>query len=128
MGGLPPDPAFLSADDRKKLREQLASLKLHVSALMDNFSLLADAATQSKILDRIKAAGQLAHDLAPDAPPPLETVLGGKPAEWEQVKDRMAESLRAWAAAAAEAKIVIAIKAHIMSAVQTPERVLWLMR
>ena len=51
--------------------------------------------------------------------------LGGKPAEWEQVKDKMATQLRAWAETAAAAKIVIAIKAHIMSAVQNPERILW---
>jgi inosose dehydratase len=128
MNGFPTEPAILSADDRKKLREQLAALKLRVGGLMENFSLLADDAAQAKTLERIKAAGQLAHDLAPDAPPPLETVLGGKPAEWEQVKDRMAAQLRAWAATAAEAKVVIAIKAHIGSAVQNPERVLWLMR
>jgi inosose dehydratase len=128
MNGFPTEPALLSAADRIRLREQLAALKLRVSALMDNFSLLADDAKQAKQLEAIKAAGQLAHDLAPDAPPPLETVLGGKPAEWEQAKEGMAKQLRAWAVAAAEAKVVIAIKGHINSAAQTPERVLWLMR
>ncbi|MEI9897935.1 MAG: TIM barrel protein [Chthoniobacter sp.] len=53
-------------------------------------------------------------------------MLGGKPAEWDQVKDRMVERLRGWAKAAEEAKIVLAIKAHVMNAVQTPERLLWL--
>ncbi len=53
-------------------------------------------------------------------------MLGGKPAEWDQIKDRMVANLRAWAKAAEEAKIVIAIKAHVMNAVQTPERLLWL--
>jgi inosose dehydratase len=128
MSGFPTEPALLSSADRIRLREQLRALKLRVSALMDNLSLLADEATRPKHLERIKAAGQLAHDLAGDAAPPLETVLGGKPAEWDQVKDRMAEQLRGWAAAAAEAKIVIAIKGHINSAAQTPDRVLWLMR
>jgi sugar phosphate isomerase/epimerase len=95
---------------------------------MENFSLLADDAKQAQILERIHAAGQLAHDLAPDALPPLETVLGGKPAEWDEVKERMAEHLRAWAKAAEDAKIVMAIKAHVMSAVQNPDRLLWLWR
>lgn len=128
MSGFPTEPALLAEADRTRLREQLRALKLRVSGLMDNLSLLADEPTRAKHLDRIKAAGQLANDLSSSAPPPLETVLGGKPAEWEQVKDRMAEQLRGWAAAAAEAKVVIAIKGHINSAAQTPERVLWLMR
>lgn len=127
LSGFPTEPALLSPSDRAQLREQLTASKLRVSALMDNLTLLADDATRPKLLERIKAAGQLAHDLAPDAPPPLETVLGGKPAEWEQVKERMAEQLRGWAAAAEEAKVVIAIKGHINSAAQTPDRVLWLM-
>ena len=128
LSGFPTEPALLANADRSKLREQLAALKLRVSGLMENFSLLADDANRAKQLDRIKAAGQLAHDLVPDNTPPLETVLGGKPAEWEQVKDRMAEQLRGWAAAAAEAKLVIAIKAHINSAVLNPERLLWLLK
>jgi len=126
LDGYPTTPAQFGAAERTKLRESLAALKLRVSGLMENFSLLADDAQQAKILERIKAAGQLAHDLAPGAVPPLETVLGGKPAEWDQVKDRMAERLHAWAKAAEEAKIVMAIKAHVMSAVQNPERLLWL--
>lgn len=128
MNGFPTEPALLAPADRIRLREQLRMLKLRVSGLMDNFSLLADAAAQAKTLERIKAAGALANELSSSAPPPLETVLGGKPAEWDQVKDRMAEQLRGWAAAAAEAKLVIAIKGHINSAAQTPDRVLWLMR
>lgn len=127
MPGFPTEPKLLDAAARQQLRERLAALKLRVAGVMDNFSLLADDATQAQIRERIRAAGELSHALVPDAPPPLETVLGGKPAEWDAVKDKMAAQLRNWAAAAADAKIVIAIKAHIMSAVQTPERALWLM-
>lgn len=126
LDGYPTAAAQFGADERAKLRESLAALKLRISGLMENFSLLADDAQQAKINERIKAAGQMAHDLAPEALPPLETVLGGKPAEWDQVKDRMAENLRGWAKAAEEAKIVIAIKAHVMNAVDNPARLLWL--
>jgi inosose dehydratase len=128
LEGYPTEPKLFGAADRQRLRERLAALQLRVSGLMENFSLLADDAKQAQQLERIKAAAQLAHDLAPDAPPVIETVLGGKPAEWEQVKDRMAAQLRAWAETAAAAKAVIAIKAHVMSAVQTPDRLLWLFR
>jgi inosose dehydratase len=126
LDGYPTEAAKFGPEERAKLRETLSAQKLRVSAVMDNLTLLADETKQAKQLERIKAAGQLAHDVSPGAVPPLETVLGGKPAEWDQVKDRMAESLRAWAKAAEEAKIVIAIKAHVMSAVQNPERLLWL--
>jgi inosose dehydratase len=128
LDGYPTTPAKFGAEDRAKLRETLASLKLRISGLMENFSLLADDKKHAQNLERIAAAGQLAHDLAPAARPPLETVLGGKPAEWDQVKERMAARLRDWAKAAEEAKIVMAIKAHVMSAVQNPERLLWLWR
>lgn len=128
LEGYPTEPKLLAPADRQRLRETIHSRKLRVSGLMENFTLLADDAKHAQQLERIKAAAQLAHDLSPDSPPPIETVLGGKPAEWEQVKEKMATQLRAWAETAAAAKAVIAIKAHIMSAVQNPERLLWLMR
>jgi inosose dehydratase len=128
LEGYPTEPKLLPPAARAPLRETLAALQLRVSGLMENFTLLADDAKHAQQLERIKAATELAHDLAAGSPPPLETVLGGKPAEWDQVKDKMAAQLRAWAETAAAAKIVIAIKAHVMSAVQNPERVLWLMR
>jgi inosose dehydratase len=127
LEGYPTEPKLLPAAERPRLRESLAAHKLRISGLMENFSLLADEAKQVQQIERLKAAAQLAYDLSPDAPPPLETVLGGKPAEWDQVKDKMAANLHAWAEAATAAKIVIAIKAHIMSAVQNPERLLWLL-
>jgi inosose dehydratase len=126
LDGYPTAAAQFGAAERAQLRETLASLKLKVSGLMENINPLSDDAQQAKIIERIKAAGQLAHDVSPGAVPPLETVLGGKPAEWDQVKDRMVERLQGWGKAAEEAKITIAIKAHIMNAVQTPERLLWL--
>lgn len=125
LDGYPTEAKKFGAGDRAKLKESLAARKIRVSGLMDNFSLLADEAKQAQQIERIEAAAELARDVG--APALLETVLGGKPAEWEQVKEKMATSLRAWAEAATKAKMVIAIKAHIMSAVQNPERLLWLL-
>src|SRR3954454_10811660 len=115
--GWPTEPKILSADARKDLRRQLDSLHLGVSALMLNMSLAVDDAGMAKSGDSIKEAAQLAHDLFPEKPPLIETVLGGKPAEWDQLKDRMAAHLKSWAATAESADIVIAIKAHVGSAV-----------
>lgn len=122
--GFPTEPKLLSVDARKNLRSQLAASRLDVSALMLNLSLTANDDAHAKNLDAIKAAARLAADLA--LPQPIaETVLGGKPAEWDNVKDRMAERLQSWAAASA-GKLTLAVKAHVGSAVNSPERLLWL--
>lgn len=127
LEGYPSETKALSPADRTKLRNSLAANKIRVSGLMENFSLLADDAKQAQQMERLKSAAELAHELSPGAPAPLETVLGGKPAEWDQVKDKMAANLKKWAEAAEAAKIVVCIKAHIMSAVQNPDRLLWLL-
>jgi sugar phosphate isomerase/epimerase len=125
--GFPTELALLTEEKRRELRELLAKNHLGVSALMLNLSLTATDAQHADNLARITAAGQLAHELDAKTPPLIETVLGGKPAEWETLKERMAEKLRAWAQAAADAKTVVALKAHVGSAVNSPERLLWLL-
>ncbi|MFA6564132.1 MAG: sugar phosphate isomerase/epimerase [Verrucomicrobiia bacterium] len=125
--GFPTEPKLLSADARKNLRSRLAALRLDLSSLMLNLSLTADDTAHAKNLDALKAAAQLAQDLAPQQPPIVETVLGGKPAEWDKVKDRMAERLQSWAAVAAAGKVTLAVKAHVGNAVNSPERLLWLL-
>jgi inosose dehydratase len=123
--GFPTEPKLLSAAARKNLRNRLAALQLDVSALMLNLSLTANDDAHAKNLDALKAAAQLAHDLTLQQPI-AETVLGGKPAEWDNVKDRMAERMQSWAAVAAAGKLMLAVKAHVGSAVNSPERLLWL--
>jgi inosose dehydratase len=123
--GFPTEPKLLSANARKNLRNQLAASRLDVSALMLNLSLTANDDAHAKNLDTIKAAAQLAQDLALQQPV-AETVLGGKPAEWDNIKDRMAERLHSWAAVAAAGELTLAVKAHVSSAVNSLERLLWL--
>jgi inosose dehydratase len=125
--GFPTELAVLTEEKRRELRDLLAKNHLSVSALMLNLSLAATDAQHADNLARITAAGQLAHELSPEKPPVLESVLGGKPAEWDALKDRMAERLRDWARAATEAKTAVALKAHVGSAVNSPERLLWLL-
>ncbi len=126
MTGFPSEPGVLGTDDRKALRAALSKYGLTVSGLMDNLSLAADDAAHVANLDRIRAAAALARDLAPEAPPVLETVLGGKPAEWDALRDRMAARVRDWAKAAADGGITVCLKPHVNSAVNSPERLLWL--
>lgn len=125
--GYPTEPKVFSRAARKAAVDQLESLKLGLPCLMLNISLTADDQAHVAALAQIAEAGQMAHDMAPAAPPLLETVLGGKPATWEQQKAGMTARLHDWAAAAEKAKIQIAVKAHVASAVNSPERLLWLM-
>jgi sugar phosphate isomerase/epimerase len=126
MPGYPTEPKLLSPADRNALREALARHRLSVSGLMDNLSLVADDAAHAQNLDRIKAAAELAHALAPDQPPILESVLGGKAAAWDSLKDKMAERARDWARIAAAHRLTVCLKPHVHSAVDSPARLLWL--
>lgn len=125
--GYPTEPKLLSTEQRKDLRAQLAARGLRLAALMDNIHLTVDDAAHATNLERIKAAAEIAHDLAPAAPPVLETVMGGKPAEWDKVKAQMAARLADWGKAAAAGKITLCIKPHVGSAAHLPEHALWLL-
>lgn len=126
--GYPTEPKVLSPEQRTALRGQLQALKLDPSALMLNLSLAVNDTTHAQHLESLKAAAQLAHDLAPENPPIIETVLGGKPAEWNSLKEQMAERLQSWAETATNSKVVVALKAHVGSAVNSPDRLLWLLQ
>jgi hypothetical protein len=61
---------------------------------MLNLSLTADDRSQAQALALIEQAGALANELVPGRPPLLETVLGGKPDNWDKQKAGMAGRLR----------------------------------
>lgn len=127
MPDWPADPKKLSATARKDLQKQLSDRQLALPALMENWPLDGDAKRQETHLERLKLVAELAHALAPKNPPVLETILGGKPNEWDTVKAAFAERLGAWAKVAEQQHITIAIKAHRFGAVNRPEYVRWLL-
>lgn len=121
MPDWPAAPAKLSGDARRAVRQRLADLKLSLPALMENLNLDVDDAADRPQRDRLKAAADLAHDLSPQRPPLLETVVGGKAGQWPQVKDRFAERLSGWVRIAEETQIVLAIKPHRFGALNAPD-------
>lgn len=127
MPDWPSAPESLSATIRMELRKQLADAKLVVSSLMENVSPLSEESVHRANVDRLKRACELACDLAPQSPPVIETVLGGKPAEWDQVREKMVVRLGDWARIAEAAKVVIALKPHVAGALHTPTGAAWLM-
>ncbi len=120
------DPAKFSASARQALRRQLAATGLDASALMRNLKLIGGM-TAAENLEAIKQAAGVAHDVSPGAIPPVETTLGGKPEEWETIRQQMVDRLGEWAAAAESAGIGLVVKAHMNNAVDTPEKLLWLL-
>jgi sugar phosphate isomerase/epimerase len=125
--GYATEPSAFAAESRRVTAAQLRELKLELPCLMVLMSLTADDKAHSSNLELIAAAGQLGRDLVADRPPFLETVLGGSPAKWPELKAGMVDRLGGWAEAAEKAKTAIALKAHVGSAVNSPERLLWLL-
>ncbi len=123
MQGWPSEPYKLNIPARRRIREQ----PLPIASLIENFNLLVSDSDYARTLDRIRIAAALALDIAPKNPPVLQSVLGGKPEEWEQVKGKMAIRLAGWARVAEENGIRIAVKSHIGSASNTPEKLVWLL-
>jgi sugar phosphate isomerase/epimerase len=126
--GFPAEPSRLSRANRAAVRQQLAALNLFVSAGMPNLNLFGTPAVQADDLETIKRCAEVLHDLGVAGTAPLETILGGKSAEWEQSKQRALERLRAWTDTAVAAGVTMVVKAHAGQAVDTPERLLWMIR
>lgn len=123
MPGWPSEPTKLDAAARRRIRQQ----PLPIPTMIENFNLLVSDAEHARTLDRIRTAAALAHDVSPKQPPILQSVLGGKPSEWEQVKEKMATRLSEWARVAADSRLKLAVKSHIGSASDTPEKLVWLL-
>lgn len=129
MPDWPADATKLTADARRELRTQLTDHDLRLTALMENLPALSDDAQQAMNLERLKRACELAQDLKRGESVPLvETILGGKPGEFETVKERLAQRLDEMAKVAQAAGVVLAVKAHVSNATQQPEQLAWLLK
>lgn len=126
MPGYPAEPKQLSAGDRKTLRAQLTDLGLAVHGLMENLPALGAEDVHKANLTRLKAAAELGLAVAPGGP--IETILGGKPADWDKVKDTLVQRLGAWAEVGKDTKTVIAVKPHVANALHTVEDAKWLVK
>jgi inosose dehydratase len=127
----PADSAKLSADVRREIRAQLADRGLRLSAIMENLPCYP-LRVHSMNLERLKLACDLANALGPrmrpnDRAPLIETILGGNVGAFDANKDGFVERLRDWVTILADAKVVLAIKAHASNSTQRPEQLLWLL-
>lgn len=128
IAGWPTDPAKLSLPDRRALRSLLGDTGLAVPALLESLTITGVAAKRTANLERLKFALDLGNALVPGNPPVIDTVLGGKSADWERLKGPMVSELHAWSRVAEDAKTTVCFKPHAGDAVNTPERAIWLLK
>jgi len=121
MSGFSGDPTKLDSSRRKELQKLLEALGLAVPALMENLRPLGDDAAHRANLERLARAADLGHDLAPGRTVVVETVLGGKPADWPAIRSHLVDRLGAWAAAAKKHDFVLAVKPHVSNALHLPD-------
>ncbi|MCA9178106.1 MAG: sugar phosphate isomerase/epimerase [Planctomycetales bacterium] len=121
MKDWPADSAGFDKPQRETLKRQLTDRGLRLSALMENLPIFGDEDAHRQNLQRLRLAGDVAHALWNSPGPPIvETILGGKPAQWPEVKGQMARRLEDWSKVAEAAGIVVAIKAHVGGAMHLP--------
>jgi sugar phosphate isomerase/epimerase len=118
-------PAKLSDARRRTIRRLLADAGLVLTSLMENLTPSAVAAERRQSLDRLKQAAELGQTLSPDAPPLVQTVLGG--GNWDEKKDLLVDCLGDWLRLAESNRTVIGIKPHRGGAMSTPAQAVWLL-
>ena len=88
------EPQKMSPSRRASVRRQIDQSGLVLSSLMENLRPTGEKAAQEKNLRRLREAAELAHDLSPQEPPIIQTVLGGK--NWEESKQLFLDRLGKW--------------------------------
>jgi len=128
MPGWPTDPAKFGAQDRRQLRQSLRETGLAVPALQESLTITGSVSKRRSNLERLKMATDLCNELGLATRPVIDTIVGGKCADWETSKESIAEELSAWASIATGAGVTICFKPHADQAVNTPARALWLLK
>jgi sugar phosphate isomerase/epimerase len=121
---------MLTPARRRRIKELLAEHKLALPAMAGHRSLVAtDPAVHTENWRRLQGAIDLAAEWATDeGPPVIDTTVGGKPSEWEQLRDVMLDRLGRLCDYAAERGVTIAVEPHVSNALDTPDKVLWVIR
>ena len=118
------DPA-----ERQRIRQLIARSGLELTAIAGHRSLIAtDPAEHAEHWRRLTGAVDLAVDLAgPSWVPVLDTTGGGRPDEWDDIKGRLVDRTGELCRYAAGRGVVVAMEPHVHSALNSIDRVLWLL-
>ncbi len=119
------EPSKLPPERRKQIRALLNAKGLALTSLMENLPPTTDDKAHAASVERMRQAMQLAHDLSPDDPPLVQTILGG--GQWEDKKTLFRDRVGDWLQVAKQAGVVLAIKPHRMQAMSRPCEAIWLL-
>jgi sugar phosphate isomerase/epimerase len=122
-------PADLSAERRRRLRGLLTRHGLGIPALFvaQRHVLELDETKHSENLHFVVESAALARELGVERPV-ISLGIGGKTAQWDEVRSLIVERLGDYARAGAEHNFVLAAEAHVNAAVDRSERALWVMQ
>jgi sugar phosphate isomerase/epimerase len=120
------DAAKVSPKRAKAVGKLAEYWSIKVSALMENLKVEQDAKKHAGVLERLRRAAELSHQIAPDAPPLIETTLGG--GEWGKVKGLYQERLADWDKVGRETGVVMTIKPHRFGAMNRPAHAIELIK
>ena len=119
----------LDAAGRRRIRRLLDDTGLELAALVSGHrDQVADAAAYAEGRDRYLRELDLALEWSkPGLIPAMDLAVGGKMDEWDQLKslivDRVGETVRL----SAERNVVVALEPHSGNAINTPDKMLWLL-
>jgi inosose dehydratase len=118
------EPARLMPARRQELRKRLEDKGLKLTSFMVDVKPTADPQQHAAVLESLKQVVQLGNDLAPDAPPLIQTTLGG--GEWAKVRAMYVERLADWVKVGQAGRTVMAIKPHRGGAMSRPSEAIWI--
>ncbi len=121
-------PAVLDRDGRTRLAGTIRDLGLNLSAVMAMMPFCEEGGSRRAVLEKFHAVCGLARDLCLDAGPAVvSSPLGGRQPPWDEGRERIAAGLVEFADVAREHGAVLAVEPHVGSALDSPEKAVWLM-
>jgi sugar phosphate isomerase/epimerase len=122
--GFEAEPSRLTPTERTRLQRWFRDHPLRLTAMMENLPPASDDAQHRTDLDRLKRVTALWHDLTPQQPPLVQTVMGS--GRWEDKKNLFRDRLGDWLTAVKPSRAVVAIKPHRFGAMSKPADAIWL--
>lgn len=120
----------LDAAERRRIAGMLKDHNLELPAIAAQTSMIdRDPDTAARHRARLMAAVDLAAAWALDgAPPAVDTTVGGAPEDWDELKSLLVERMGALVRYGEQHGVVIAAEPHVGTMLDTPARVLELLR
>jgi inosose dehydratase len=122
--------SVLDSAERRRIAQMLKAHHLELPAIAAQTSMVErDPEVAARHRERLTAAVDLAVDWAVDGTPPaVDTTVGGKSGQWDELKSLLVERMGELVRYGEQRGVVIAAEPHVGSMLDTPARVLELLR